>query len=135
MPLMEWNDTLSLGIDTVDNHHKKLISMINSLYDAMLAGHSKDTVAKILSALLVYTDKHFKYEEQLFEKYNYRHSIEHKQQHDNLLKQVVALNEKFNCSKVTISVELLKFLKKWMTEHIMEEDKMYCEFLIAHGVK
>jgi len=135
MPLMEWKEEHSVGIETADKHHQKLISMINSLYDAMQEGSSREIVSKILSALIVYTDKHFKYEEELFKTYNYPGFISHKKQHDELIKQVQELSEKFNTGTTTISIELMRFLKHWLTEHIMVADKKYTEFLNSKGVK
>ncbi|MCP4996607.1 MAG: hypothetical protein GY934_22960 [Gammaproteobacteria bacterium] len=35
MALIEWSQDLSVNVETADTHHKKLISMINSLHDAM----------------------------------------------------------------------------------------------------
>ncbi len=135
MPLIEWSDDFSVGIETADIHHKKLISMINSLHQAMSNGTSHEVITKILSALLVYTDKHFKYEEDLFLTYNYPQYEEHKKEHDELLCQVEELNEKFKTSKTCISIEVMKFLKDWLKNHIQETDKQYTDFLNSKGVR
>ncbi len=133
MPLIEWSDNYSVGIETADIHHKKLSSMINSLYESMKSGDSHEVVAKILSALIVYTDKHFEYEEDLLKTHNYPGYEE--QKHIELLEQVKELNEKFNSRTTTISIELLSFLKGWLIDHINGTDKKYTEFLHSKGVK
>ena len=37
--------------------------------------------------------------------------------------------------EVTINVELLMFLKRWLEHHILYEDKLYGPFLLSQGVK
>ncbi len=46
MSLMEWNEKLSVGVPSIDEQHKKLVAMLNELYDAMQAKHDQDALAK-----------------------------------------------------------------------------------------
>ncbi|MDM8559369.1 bacteriohemerythrin [Candidatus Parabeggiatoa sp. HSG14] len=135
MALIEWTDDLSVGIEIADIHHKKLVSMINALHNAIIKGYSKKVMENILSALSVYTQKHFEYEEKLFETYNYPEYKEHKRQHDNLKKQVLEFNEEFNAGNTMLSIKLLDFLKSWLIQHIVKSDKKYAAFLNEKGVK
>ena len=136
MPLIEWSNELSVGIDSIDEQHKKLVNMINALNDAMQTGSSNDLLGKIFSGLAAYTQKHFAYEENMFAEYGYTDSEEHKRQHNELIAQVVELKEKFmENPQGTISADLMQFLKRWLTNHIMRTDKDYAEFLISKGVK
>nr|WP_276309516.1 hemerythrin domain-containing protein [Alteromonas alba] len=76
------------------------------------------------------------YEENMFAEYGYADSEEHKRQHNELIAQVVELKEKFMVNpQGTISADLMLFLKRWLTNHIMRTDKEYSEFLISKGVK
>ena len=136
MPLIEWSNELSVGIDSIDEQHKKLVNMINALNDAMQTGSSNDLLGKIFSGLAAYTQKHFAYEENMFAEYGYTDSEEHKRQHNELIAQVVELKEKFmENPQGTISADLMQFLKRWLTNHIMRTDKDYAEFSISKGVK
>lgn len=136
MPLIEWSNELSVGIDSIDEQHKKLVNMINALNDAMLTGSSNELLGKIFTGLATYTQKHFSYEENMFAEYGYSDSQEHKRQHDELIAQVVELKEKFMVNpQGTISADLMQFLKRWLTNHIMRTDKEYTEFLLSKGVK
>lgn len=134
MSLIDWNESLSVGNSTADEHHKKIVDMLNALFDAMQEGQSKAVTEKILSALAVYTVKHFEYEERLFDQYNYPDSEEHKAQHAALTQQVMELEQQFKAGKMTISIDILHFLKKWLQEHIMESDMKYKLFLNQRGV-
>jgi len=136
MPLIEWTAQLSVGIDSIDEQHKKLINMINALNDAMLTDSSNELLGKIFTGLAAYTQKHFTYEEDMFAEYGYSNSKEHKRQHDELITQVLELKERFiENPQGTISADLMLFLKRWLTNHIMRTDKEYTEFLLSKGVK
>jgi hypothetical protein len=43
--LMTWTDRLSVGVGVIDDDHKKLVGMVNELYEAMQAGHGKEKLA------------------------------------------------------------------------------------------
>ncbi len=136
MPLIEWSSELSVGIDSIDEQHKKLVNMINALNDAQLTGSSNELLGKIFTGLAAYTQKHFTYEENMFAEHGYSDSQEHKRQHNELISQVVELKEKFmENPQGTINADLMQFLKRWLTNHIMRTDKEYAEFLISKGVK
>jgi hemerythrin-like metal-binding protein len=136
MPLIEWTAKLSVGIDSIDEQHKKLVNMINALNDAMLTNSSNELLGKIFTGLAAYTQKHFTYEENMFAEYGYTDSEEHKRQHNELIAQVVELKQKFiENPQGTMSADLMLFLKRWITNHIMRTDKDYAEFLISKGVK
>jgi len=136
MPLIEWTAELSVGINSIDEQHKKLINMINALNDAMLTNSSNELLGKIFTGLAAYTQKHFAYEENMFAEFGYTDSQEHKRQHEELIAQVIELKEKFmENPQGTISADLMLFLKRWLTNHIMRTDKEYTEFLLSKGVK
>lgn len=125
-----------MGIASIDEQHKKLINIINALNDAMLLGESNELLGKTFTNLAAYTQKHFTYEENMFAEYGYADSQEHKRQHTELIAQVVALKERFiDNPQGTISADLMLFLKRWLTNHIMRTDKDYTEFLLSKGVK
>ena len=136
MPLIEWTAELSVGIDSIDEQHKKLVNMINALNEAMLTGSSNELLGKIFTGLAAYTQKHFAYEEALFAEYGYADSKQHKRQHRELIAQVVELKQKFiENPQQTMTADLMLFLKRWLTNHIMRTDKEYTEFLLSKGVK
>jgi hemerythrin len=136
MPLMDWNDKLSVGVASIDTQHKKLVAMANELYDAMKAGHGKDVLNKTLDGLINYTVTHFKYEEKLFAQTGYAASAPHLKEHEELTKKVLAIQEKMKGGvSFAQSMEVMEFLKNWLLNHIQRSDKAYGPHLTAKGVK
>ncbi len=134
MPIIDWDSKLSVNIKIIDEQHKKLVDMVNALYDAMKEGKAKDILGNLLTELAAYTDYHFKTEEELFIKHNYTEAAAHKLEHDKLRKEVMNRKAKFDAGEMIITVEVLYFLKDWLGKHILGSDKKYSPFLISKGV-
>ncbi|MCP4493567.1 MAG: hemerythrin family protein [Gammaproteobacteria bacterium] len=134
MSLINWSSELSVGINSIDDQHKKLINMINALNDALNSGESKEVMVKIFDGLVVYCDKHFTFEEDLFNTHSYAGGTEHKAEHDKLRGQVMDLKKKMDDGNFMIGLELMSFLKEWLTNHIMKSDKAYVPDLTSKGV-
>lgn len=134
MGLMEWNASYSVNVKEIDEQHKKLISLLNKLYEAMREGKGKAILKDVLSELLAYTDNHFKYEEELFEKHGYTNKAPHLKEHENLKKKVIDLQKNFEKGNAVITLELLDFLMSWVENHILKVDKQYTPFLNSKGV-
>ncbi len=134
MPIIDWDAKLSVNINIIDEQHKKLVGLVNALYDAMKEGKAKDILGNLLTELVSYTDYHFKTEEELFKKHGYPESAAHKLEHDKLRKEVLDLKAKFDQGEMIITVEVLYFLRDWLGKHILGSDKKYSPFLISKGV-
>ena len=136
MSVIVWSEKLSVGIESIDEQHKVLIGLINSLNTAMANGEANMMIGNILLKLTDYTRFHFTYEEDLFELHGYPNSVQHKLQHQKLVKQISALKEDYE-SDITgsIGLEIMQFLKTWLTKHIMKTDMEYSRFLIDKKVK
>ncbi len=134
MPYIDWNDDLSVLVKSFDEQHKKLISLINKLYDAMKERKGREILGEILNELIEYTKFHFKSEEDLMLKYNYPAYNEHLEEHSKLTKEVLLFKEKYEKRDIFISSEVLLFLKDWLTHHILETDKKYGVFFKEKGI-
>ena len=131
----QWNDSFSVGVAEFDNQHKKLIELINLLYDAMKAGKGKDVLGKIFSDLIEYTKVHFASEEKLMDQFHYSDVISHSDAHKELTQKVLELQAEYIKGNVFISIDTMNFLKDWLTKHILSTDKKYGKFFNDAGVK
>ena len=135
MALISWSNMLSTGIDEQDNQHKKLIDLINQLNDAMKAGKGTEVLGKVLSELVNYTVFHFGYEEKLMGQHNYSDTPAHKAEHVKFVQTVGDFKKKFDSGNAVITVEIMNFLRDWLTSHIMKTDKKLGQELTKLGVK
>lgn len=134
MALMMWSDSLSVNIKEIDEQHKKLIGMLNELHDAMKAGKGNDVTGKVLSGLIQYVATHFAHEEKLMTAHAYPDLAKHKTEHELLTKQATDLAKQFQAGKPVLTVELMTFLKNWLSNHILGTDKRYGPYLNSKGV-
>lgn len=134
MALLEWNDKFSVTIGKFDDQHKKLVGMVNQLHDAMKVGKGRELLGDILRSLTQYTVTHFNDEEQLMKLHNYPGYEEHKQEHNKLVLQVRETLEAHNRGQNILTQNIMEFLKKWLTDHIMDNDRKYGPFLKSKGV-
>jgi hemerythrin len=122
-------------VAVLDEDHKKLVGMVNELYDAMQAGHGKESLGPILDRLVDYTKFHFAREEKLFGQTGYPEAAPHKQQHDALTHQVLDVQRKYAAgAAATVSLEVMHFLRDWLINHIQGTDQKYRSHLNAKGI-
>jgi len=129
MAFYDWNSELATDITKIDEQHKKLISIVNELHDALGKGKSKEVIGKLLNELAAYTDYHFKTEERAFDKYGYENADIHKKSHNDLIKQLSDLIRKYETGSLAVGAETLNFLINWVKNHIMKEDRLYVPLL------
>lgn len=134
IPLMTWDDALSVGVEEIDNQHKKLIAILNELHHAKAAGKGDATLKSVLRELVDYTHTHFAYEESLFATHGYPQEAEHVKAHVALKAQVVAFGEAFESGKASLSADLFMFLRNWLNGHIRGNDRRYTPFFRDKGV-
>ena len=132
--LFHWSDEFNVNIQEVDEQHKVLVDLLNQLHVAIQEKHGKATSRQILDRLAEYTRTHFVLEESLMRLTHYSGFEIHKQQHQDLMEQVQALQKKLDEENATITFELLHFLKTWLIQHINDSDKRFGAFFQTAGL-
>ena len=134
MPLIQWSNELSVEVTKFDMQHKKLIALINDLHDAMKAGKGNQILKKTLDELTQYTETHFADEEALMKQHNYPGYSIQKIQHDKFVQELKQLQQKLNTNSTTVTLEVMNFLKSWLTNHIQKTDKGYSTFFKSKNI-
>lgn len=123
MSLITWGPLLSVGHKDIDEQHQKLVGMLNRLNDALHGGQGDEGLRTILDELVQYTVYHFGTEEQLATAAGFELSVQHKAEHDQFVADIAAFKQKFDAGSATLSVEVMHFLRDWLSRHIMQTDK------------
>lgn len=128
MAIITWTELYSVGVERFDQQHKKLFVIVNELHDAMSSGRGQMELKNILDQLIDYTQTHFAAEEKLMREYHYPDFEKHCQHHKELTQQVLDFKTKYDSGKIGLSIQLTQFLKDWLANHILGEDKQYSLF-------
>ncbi len=134
MSFLKWTEDLETSIPAIDREHKKLVGLINELYEAMREGKGNEMLGSIIGNLSRYTVTHFKNEEKIFEKFGYPQADNHIRLHQLFVKKVADFEEKFNSNKLSLTLEVLDFLKTWLADHIKGADQSYAKYLKANNI-
>lgn len=67
--------------------------------------------------------------------YEYPKASSNALEHNTLTKQVIDFQAQFKEGNARLTVQLMNFLKQWLTDHILGSDKEYAPFLKSKGLK
>ncbi len=123
--LITWTDEYSVGVLSMDQHHKKLVRMINEFYTAFKKGEGTERVKKILQDLISYTKYHFSAEEELMRKAQYPQLDQQIKLHKSLLGTAQQMQQRWRDGDSSVPHELISILQEWLVEHITATDKKY----------
>jgi hemerythrin len=89
MQFFKWDNTYSVNHDVIDKHHKTLFGIFNTLLGVLDVKGDVNTFKSVIDDLVLYSDYHFKAEEQYMQKVGYkdieRHMALHKYFTERLL--------------------------------------------------
>lgn len=132
MAAFDWTDALAVGVDAIDGDHKILIDQINMLSGAINNGADDTMVASVINVLIDYTAYHFDRERQIMATTGFPDSVRHLKEHDIMVAKVKAMQSDYARGNGDLE-ELFKFLKVWLTQHIMKSDQAFAAHIKAAG--
>lgn len=136
MALIEWKKDYAVDIAEIDLQHRRLVDLLNALHDAMRQGKGNEAVGKILKDTIAYTQTHFATEEKIMRASGYPDLEAHLREHADLVAKAQDVAKRFETQKgAAVTIEVLNFLRDWLTKHILGTDKKYAPFLHGKGVK
>lgn len=128
-----WNTKgFQLGLSVIDLQHLWLIHLVLKLEEVVTKGNTEEmdeVFHKVTPELINYTLDHFSLEENLLVKFGFPETKEHKQQHDGFIRVVEHRINERKTGDINASLFLVNFLKKWLYNHILSEDKKYGKYL------
>ncbi len=135
MSEIAWDDSLSVGVDLIDEQHKMLIEKLKDLSNDLRKGHEQDKILKTLGFMIDYTEFHFTAEEKVMAENDYPELEDQQQQHaefkatlDNIL---LDLREDGPTDELAKSINV--FLLNWLITHIKGTDQRLGTYLNEKG--
>ncbi|TCO10536.1 bacteriohemerythrin [Natronoflexus pectinivorans] len=126
--MIKWNDNFSVNNQTIDNEHQSLFKALNDFYEGLRNKASNENMSRLIENLINYTKTHFTNEEDFMRSINYPKIEDHIKEHREFIAKTEDFYTKFKSGKLLVSFEVTNFIKDWITNHIMTEDKQYAAF-------
>jgi hemerythrin len=122
MALLEWKPEFSVGNASIDHEHEHMIQMINDLYEQLAEPVNAENVEAVLGEIHADISAHFALEERLMREADYVEYEGHKEDHEDLLDQILELMDSFY-EDPDAGQKLLKTqLSDWFGHHFTSFD-------------
>jgi len=132
---INWSHEYSVGNQSLDNQHQKIISLINQLIKLENSTFSFDQLKKLINELNQYASEHLEYEETLLNQLDYPDYNNHILKHQLYKETIKRFSDKCLLHKEkSVVLSYTQFLYHWWNEHILKEDMQYKNFIDIHLV-
>lgn len=129
MPFIEWSDELKVGNETIDEHHRHLVELLNNAHDAFVYGMKKGELRRTIDALGQYAEQHFAAEESFMQNCAYPDYEEHLEDHRAFRATVQQLHLLHVGDNQPTYLEITDFLLEWLIRHINIVDRGLFDYL------
>jgi hemerythrin len=135
MALMTWSSKYSVGVEALDNQHKALVRVLNEFHAASMRGKVQEVADPLIRQIVSLASEHYAAEERLMDSAKYPGLDGHRAKHRELSGKIAEFVSRHEKGDTTVYVQLLYFVRDWLTKHMQSEDQEYAPWLKAHGVK
>lgn len=127
MQRFQWQDRFSIGVDIVDQAHRRLFSIVQKIMELYVEKHeSKFACVEGIKYFKAYALKHFAEEEAYMREIGYPGYLVHKKIHDRMRRETLPALER-ELYATDFSTEAVQHFIGvcigWLTGHIMTEDR------------
>lgn len=119
MKKIEWDESVKIGVEIIDNQHKILFDLANDLNIAVSKGATKQVADILFSVIMNYAFIHFETEERFVQDEN--NYMQHCFQHYQLIRELQKFAVEFRNNR-TGRQDPGEFLEEWLFGHIKEYD-------------
>lgn len=123
MGYFDWTDDLSVGVKEIDDQHRKLVDMLNTLGIALRARTGRDVQKAVVDGFVESASAHVAAEERYLATHGYPLHGAHKAEHQKLMAWTAELKQKVGSSGFVLTLEVLDRLKVWLQNHFAHSDR------------
>jgi hemerythrin-like metal-binding protein len=132
---IEWSPRYDVNVTAIDEQHRRLVEMINELYVAMVERRASEAVRQTVDQMVDYARDHFALEEAHMADHAYPEFERHRAEHARFTRKAAELQARLAGGTLVLSLEVISYLRDWLTNHIVRSDKQLGSFLNGCGVK
>lgn len=133
MTLLQWRDDFRIGIDEVDYEHQRLIELINSAHARLGEGAAGGGLDLLLGEIYAVVSSHFALEEKQMRARSYPALVEHKEDHEALLDDLLEIMDRVVRGRTADEPALATRLSDWFGVHFRTHDLRLHRFLDERG--
>jgi len=134
MTYIDWQESFSVQVKELDDDHKALILMINTLHQALMENDVRDAQKRTVDQMISYAANHFSAEEKYMLQFAFPGYEKHKAEHDQFTAKALDLQGRMDKAGVVLTLEILSFLKDWLQDHMLVVDKEYADHFNRSGL-
>ncbi|BBD06766.1 bacteriohemerythrin [Desulfovibrio ferrophilus] len=124
MAFVQWDERMSVGVETIDQQHRELLELMNSLHETCSGDACQpDAVQKAADQFSEYTRYHFSTEEQFMDSTSYPEFDEHMEQHMECSMKAADFFGDYLAGGGEVGRDMLEYLKQWLINHILKTDR------------
>ncbi len=117
---LTWSETHAVGIDIIDQQHRKLVELVNRLGSELKNGQARERLQATVQELLNFTVVHFQTEEDLMSEHTPQMLEAHRARHQQLLGDVKNFGDDLDRRSMALT---MRYLQEWLVRHIDTMDK------------
>jgi hemerythrin len=127
LKIIEWRQSLSMGIPILDRQHRGLLQMTNDLFTGCLYGRkiSEAYFRTVSHKMMDHIKTHFLTEELMMEKSKYPYIADHQKQHREFIDDMNGHMGKFENGEKLAPQNFVRQLREWFMTHIAIVDKKF----------
>ena len=130
-----WNESYSVGVQELDQQHKKLIMMINQVIVSGDDSGSSGLMSSLLTQMTRYAEIHFQAEEKYMLDFCFPEYGSHHREHMAFIRKTARFITTTISNEESILSDMFTYLNEWLIAHILKSDMQYKAFFQKKGLE
>ena len=129
--IISFEELPKVALEDMNNIHQTELDILNSLYDATVKGDNFEEIDRLLNEFIEDVEKHFSFEQELMEKYNFFAYPMHRGEHDRVRMELSQLKKEWDKNKNPdlIKAYIENHFVPWLINHVQTMDTVTAMFL------
>ncbi len=131
MAFFTWKNSFCIGIKELDEQHRSLLECLNDCHTQVSKDKGARLDPELLARLKGFAATHFPAEQEMMRLFGYEGLGAQEQHHRYFTSQVEELETALAQGNETSAQSVLTFLRDWILEHVLSEDKKFAACVLA----